>query len=56
MGEDLAERLSGHTEVRSENVWRRMGEPVGDQQSVVFRLFAIIEGKEELASVRSKAL
>jgi hypothetical protein len=50
MGEDLAECFGGHAEIRRQDVRRRMGDPVGHQQGVELRLFAVVEREDEGAA------
>jgi hypothetical protein len=53
---NLGKRVGGYAEVLRQDVGRRMRDPIGQQQRVVFGLLAIIERQQKLTSVVTNAL
>src|SRR6201994_2271112 len=53
---DLRKGFGRHAEVLRQNRWRRMREPVSDQQRVEFVGVTVVKTDDELAAIRSKAL
>jgi hypothetical protein len=53
---DIGESALRHTEVFGEDVFRGVGKPIGEQESLILIKAGVVEDEQELATVTSKTL
>ena len=53
---DVGEGALGHAEVLGQDLFRSVGEPVGERERVIFAEVAVVEDEQELAAVALKSL